>query len=286
MRALWAVVTITVKHFQDDDCMYMAAAIAYYALFSIFPLLLGLMAIAGHFFESGQLQNQVIYMVTQLMPGSGEFMTHNVDRLIETRNTIGVVSVVGLLWSGTALISAVGNSLDKVWRVTTKRPLLKGTLGDLAVMTVIGMVFLVTTSGTPFIYLLRGPFVAQLAFPTGEIVWAIFAALLPTVLTLFVFAVVYRLVPHVRVEWGDVWPGALLAGTLFEIAKHIFSWYVASVANLTLVYGSLAAVMAFLLWAYFSAVILLLGAELVVSYSHMFGSRSRNAASTAVSESA
>ena len=263
--------------------MYMAAAIAYYALFSIFPLLLGLMAIAGHFLESGQLQNQVIYMVTQLMPGSREFMTYNIDRLIEARATIGIVALVGLLWSGMALVSAIGNSLDKVWRMTTKLPLLQRVFGDLAVMMVIGMVFWAVTSATPFIYLLHEPFLAQLASPMGEILWAIFAALLPALLTFFIFAAVYRLVPHVRVAWGDVWPGALLAGTLFEIAKHMFSWYVANFANLTFVYGSLAAVMAFLLWAYFSAVILLLGAELVVSYAQMFGSRS-GIASPRVSE--
>ena len=88
------------------------------------------------------------------------------------------------------------------------------------------------------------------------------------------FALVYRYVPHTRLTWGDVWPGAGLAAVLFEASKNLFAWYLASFANYSLVYGSLATVIVFLLWTYISALVLLVGAEFAAVYTRLFGSQS------------
>lgn len=286
MLIILALTVTTAKRFFNDDCMQMAAGIAYYALFSVFPLLLGLLAISGHFLEPGPLQSRVIDVLTEMVPVSREFLARNVDRLVQSRDEISMVFFIGLLWSATALFSSVGKSLDRVWGIQAKRPFLKGKLGDLVVVAIVGTVFLLATSGTPLTHLLHRQFRVQLASPTGAFSWSVSTELLPALLSVCVFAVVYRLVPRVHVAWKDVWPGALVGVALFEGTKQAFSWYLANVANLTLVYGSLAAVIAFLLWAYVSAVILLIGAELVVAYSQMFGSRRSSLGSHGVSESA
>lgn len=102
-------------------------------------------------------------------------------------------------------------------------------------------------------------------------VWYLGMALLPLAFSFVIFALVYRFVPNDRISWRDVWPGALLAAFLFEVAKNAFAWYLANFANYSLVCGSLGAVIAFLFWSYLSALILLLGAELASEYSRLLG---------------
>ena len=103
----------TVRGFQADECAYVAAGIAYYAIFSVFPLLLGLIAILGLVLEPAEVQPRLIDLAAQAFPSSRELVARNVEGVVASRQTLGIVSLVGLLWSGTAIFGAIRRSLNR-----------------------------------------------------------------------------------------------------------------------------------------------------------------------------
>lgn len=272
---VWDLAMRTTRKFLDDDCMHMAAGIAYYALFSLFPLLLGLIAILGLLIESAEVQERLLEMASQVFPASAEVVAQNMKGVVASRGAIGILSLVGLLWSATAIFAAIRRSLNRAWDVERERPFLKQKLVELGMVTGVGLLFLVSMGATAFFRVALQFLPLQLQSLEDGPWWEIAVTLFPLVFSFIIFALVYRFVPNAKVTWGDVWPGALLAAVLFEAGKNIFAWYLANFANYSLVYGSLGAVIAFLFWSYLSALILLLGAELAAEYSRLLSSHRR-----------
>ena len=104
LATLWYLTRVTIREVQDDDCTHMAAGIAYYALFSLFPLLLGIIAIAGVVLQPGAVQEELLDQTTALFPGSKDLVAMNVDSIVASRQTLGLISLLGLLWSGVSYL--------------------------------------------------------------------------------------------------------------------------------------------------------------------------------------
>ena len=267
LATLWYLIRATIREVQDDDCTHMAAGIAYYALFSLFPLLLGIIAIAGVVLQPGAVQEELLDQTTALFPGSKDLVAMNVDSIVASRQTLGLISLLGLLWSGSAIFAAIRRSVNRAWDVEKERPMLKQKLVEFTMMAVVGVAMLGSLLITTVFRVLLGLDLREaggLAAPLATI-----GAFTPLVVDFLAFSAIYRLVPNTVVSWRDVWPGALLAAVLFELGKNVFLWYLTERANYTLIYGSLASVIAFLFWAYLSALILLIGAELAAEYSRL-----------------
>jgi membrane protein len=94
------------------------------------------------------------------------------------------------------------------------------------------------------------------------------SALIPVLVSVATFIILYRTMPRNGVTWRDVWLGGMIAGLIWEVARRLFTWYLANFASYSLIYGSVGAIIAFLLWAYLSAMIVLLGAEFTAQFSH------------------
>ncbi|MDP2727425.1 MAG: YihY/virulence factor BrkB family protein [Dehalococcoidia bacterium] len=271
----WELSKRTMREFLKDDCMHMAAGIAYYAFFSIFPLLLGLIAIIGVLLEPAEVQGRLQELVLQAFPASAGIVADNLEGVVASRGALGFLSLLGLLWSAMAVFAAIGRSLNRAWDLERQRPFLKQKLLELGMVGAVGLLLLVWLGATAFFRLAQQFLPAGLQPLEGGPSWDVATWLVPAAFSFGVFLLVYRFVPNTRITWGDVWPGALLAAALFEAGKNLFAWYLASFANYSLVYGSLGVIVAFLLWAYLSAVILLLGAEFTAEYARLFGSHSR-----------
>lgn len=272
MHSVWELTRKTIQSFAEDDCPDRAAIISYYALFSIFPLILGLIAIAAFLLEETTVQAQILEAVSQVFPGSGDLVSSNIDEVVALRGSVGVVSILSLLWSGTSVFSAIRRSLNQAWGIDRERPLVEQKLLELAMIGIVGLLFVASVASTAFFNL-----VWQLLPPSLHLVEGFgknaLAGLLPLLFSFAIFVILYRFMPNTKVTFGDIWPGALLATVLFEAAKSLFTWYLAHFANYSLVYGTLGTVIAFLFWAYISAVVLLLGAELAVEYSQLIDSQ-------------
>lgn len=120
----WELVRRTLREFLKDACMHMAAGIAYYAFFSLFPLLLGLIAILGIILEPTEVQERLLEMVLQVFPVSAGLVAHNVEGVVASRGALGLLSILGLIWSAMLVFAAIRRSLNRAWDLEKERPFL------------------------------------------------------------------------------------------------------------------------------------------------------------------
>jgi membrane protein len=261
------------KELGDDDAAHLSAGVAYYSVFSVFPLLLGLLAISGTVFTSITLQEQFLDYVTESMPGSKEFVTTNIEELVRFRGALGIGAILGLLWSGSSAFGAMSRAINRAWDVDKDRPFYVAKTLHIIIALGVGILFLLSSFASVAIELLSN-YSRDLGLPGHEFfldfgLGNLMLKAVPWAITLAVFLLLYRFVPNCKTYWRYVWTGAVVAAILFEASKGIFMWYLVNVANYELIYGSLASMMALLFWAYVSAFILILGAEISSEYGRM-----------------
>ncbi|MDH4137574.1 MAG: YihY/virulence factor BrkB family protein [Anaerolineae bacterium] len=254
----------TWREFQDDNGFTMAAAIAYYALFSFFPVVLLMIPVSSFFFSSERAQQEVIVWVERYMPASGNLVKANLGQVLRVRRTASLVALLGLLWSASGVFTALDRVINKAWDVTELRPFWQQKLLAFGMILGAGGLLLLSILSTTFFNVIR-----RLRLPlTGwQLLGNLLSTLLPVTLTISIFLLLYKILPNTTVRWSDVWLGALLAGLGWESAKYLFTWYLANFASYNLVYGSVALIIAFLVWSYYTGVILILGAEFTAEFA-------------------
>ena len=245
------------------DSAITAAAIAYFALFSLFPLTLLSISIAS--FSLGPLMDQqlILQKLEFIAPALGQLLGQNIDEIIRTRGPVTIVALVGLIWSASTMFFTLTQTLNGIWGNKRRRPVWKRRgLAILFVLTFVGpMLFLASFAGS-MIANLRTWLPGQIIPIAGGVSFVV-AILLDVAL----FMLLYLLLPHGASSWREILPGAIGAGLLWELAKKAFLFFVSTYISVSnLVYGSVAAIIAFLIWAYLSGLIFLFGAYLSVAY--------------------
>ena len=261
------------KELGDDDAAHLSAGVAYYSVFSVFPLLLGLLAISGTVFTSITLQEQFLDYVTESMPGSKEFVSKNIEELVRFRGALGIGAILGLLWSGSSAFGAMSRAINRAWDIDKDRPFYVAKTLHIIIALGVGILFLLSSFASVAIELLSN-YSRNLGLPGHEFFLGfglgnLLLTAVPWAITLAVFLLLYRFVPNCKTYWRYVWTGAVVAAILFEASKGIFMWYLVNVANYELIYGSVASMMVLMSWAYVSAFILILGAEISSEYGRM-----------------
>lgn len=261
------------KEMADDDATHLAAGVAYYAIFSLFPLLLGLLAISGQVLASDSTQQSFLRYVTDNLPGSEGLVQDRVSEVVHFRGVLGIGAIIGLLWSASAVFGAINRSVNRAWDVHKDRPFYIAKPFQIGMALLVGVIFLVSTSATSAIEVLADPD-RNMGIPGQGLLQSVglthlVVRILPCGLNFLLFLLVYKVVPNCKTYWRYVWPGAVLAALLFELAKGLFIWYLDNVASFQEVYGSLTSVMVLLFWIYLSSLILILGAEFSSEYGRM-----------------
>jgi len=251
------------KEALKPDSMIKAAAIAYFATFSLFPLILLSIAIAS--FSLGSLMDQhiIVQRLEFIAPALGQLSGKNIDDIIQARGPVTIVALIGLIWSASTIFYTLTVTLNDIWGNKRSRPAWKRRgLAILFVLTFVGpALFLASFAGSMFADL--GIWLPNQIISLEGVISFIVAILLDVAL----FMVLYIMLPHGTSTWREVLPGAIGAGLLWELAKKTFLFFVSTYISISnLVYGSVAAVIAFLVWAYLSGLIFLFGAYLSVSY--------------------
>lgn len=257
------------KGFLKHRGTFTAAAIAYYTLFSIFPLTLGLVSLGSLVLDSAEAQEAVLRLVSAYSPAIVDLVQDIMQQVLQARGAFGLIAALGFLWSSAGVFGALSQAINTAWEVERPRPPWEERAIALAMVLSVALLFFLSVCSTAFFEVrgrLSSILLREATASTGPLT-TLQAVIIPYVFTLLLFWVLYRVVPHARVTWSDVLPGALLASLVWEVAKHAFAFYVAEFAFYSLVYGSLAAVIVFLLWSYLSGVIILLGAELSVQHA-------------------
>ena len=269
------LITRTMREMSEDDATHMAAGVSYYALFSVFPLLLGFISLTSFalsaFVDEERIRPGLTEFATSFLPGSEQLVMLNLDAAIELRGALGVFSIVGLLWSGSAVFGAITRSVNRAWDIRRDRPFYSNKPRQLLMGAAIGPLFLLSVAMAT---LARSASRLQdFGLPGHDFfVMNVAQALLQgssLLLMLGLFLMIYKYLPNTKTYWRHIWPGALVAAILFEISKNLFIFYLNTFATFENVYGSLAPVVALLLWSYLSSLILILGAELSSEYGRM-----------------
>ena len=271
IRFLPTLIIRTVKELGDDDATHMAAGVAYYALFSLFPLLLGIIAIIGMASQSGATRRRILEWTSDNFPGAGDLITDNIVASIEASGSLGAISIIGLIWAGSAIFGAITRTVNRAWDIEEDRPFIKNKIMQLTMAISVAILFAVAVASAS-VAQASGRFADSEAFLLGHadrMSGLIVFRLLSFLANLAIFLTLYKVLPNTTTHWRYIWPGALVAALLFEGGKYLFVYYLENFATLSAVYGSIGSVIALLLWAYVSAFILILGAELSSEYGRM-----------------
>jgi membrane protein len=257
------VLARAVRETLKPDSAITAAAIAYFAIFSLFPITLLSIAIAS--FRLGSLMDQhlIVKSLEFIAPALNQLLGQNIDEIIQARGPVTVVALVSLIWSASTIFYTFTGTLNRIWNLKRRRPVWKRRgLAILFVLTFVGPVLILASFASSMIENFRTWLPNQI-FPISGIISIVVAILLDIVL----FMMLYIMLPHGASTWREILPGAIGAGLIWELAKKVFLFFVSTYISMSnLVYGSVTAIIAFLTWAYLSGLIFLFGAYLSVSY--------------------
>jgi len=251
--------------FSNDHCTLLAAAIAYYVLFSFIPLVTLMIAIFGLVMRDPQSQRAAFDRILQAVPLGQNVVFDSLRNVSAQSGPLTLIGLAGLVWASSGLFGAVRSALDIAWGVEAGHGFVRQRLRDVGAALGPGILLVASTAGTVAFHFLQtlgpqsGP--GSGASDSLHSAFTFAGLLLPIVMSFLAFLLIYREVPNVRHGVGDIWPGALLAAGSFELCKHGFALYVSHFNNYQAVYGVLGGVMLFVLWAYLTAIVLLLGAE-------------------------
>jgi membrane protein len=264
-RGLLSISVYTVQGIGRTRAFEAAASIAYYALFSLFPLFIFLVAIGSYILESEQVQQQVLAFVGEALPASQDLVAQNIQQVLRLRGAVGLAGTVGLLWSASSVFTALVRNVNRAWQDAEPRSFLKGRLVALLMVGIlVGLLIASFFFSTLFGLLTRFnvPLLGDVSI-YDTFAWALLSRLVPWMLIFAMFQGLYRWVPNTEVKWSEAFWGALVAASAWEIIKTGFGWYLSSgLSRYQLVYGSLGAVIALMLWIYLAGLVILFGAHL------------------------
>jgi membrane protein len=260
---IWMLAS-TAKETLQPDTAITAAAIAYFALLSIFPITLLSISVASLSLGPSMDQQIIIRRLEFIAPALRQLLGQNIDEIIVARGPITAVALVGLIWSASTIFYTFTHILNKIWGLKQRRAVWKRRgVAILFVLVFVGpTLFLASFAGSMLAHLRT--WLPDSIMSMGAGISLVVAVLLDVAL----FMTLYLMLPHGTSTWRGILPGAVGAGFLWELAKKAFLFFVSTYITVSnLVYGSVAAIIAFLVWAYLSALIFLFGAYLNVSYS-------------------
>lgn len=245
--------------FGEDQCSHLAAALSYYGLLSIFPLLLFILAVASPFIQSESAIRAVTRFVTQFLPSGELLVRNNLQEVARLRGAVTLAAAVGFLWSASGVFNLIQVGLNRAFRVSRRRPMWREKLVSMAMVVGVSILFGLSFLITNTMRVVTHYRILQRQNPMAEPA----TVLVAITLSIAVFGILYRYVPYdPAIRWRDIALGAVLAAILWEIAKLGFAWYITNLSPLNLVYGSVGAVIALMLWGYVTWVIVLFCAEL------------------------
>ncbi len=260
-----------VQEMGEDDATHMAASVSYYAVLSIFPLVIALSAIIGWMADSESRQDELVEFVVDFLPGSEQFVRDSVEGVERFRETLGVVAVLGLMWSASAVFGSITRVINRAWDIRQNPPFYKNKPRQLAMAMGVGMLFALSVGITSFMQWATTIEIGSRS--ASDIVGGEFFAIIlriPAALISFsIFLAIYKFLPNTKTYWKYVWTGAAVAAVLFELGKNLFLYYLSNFAEFDQLYGSVASVVVLMVWAYLCAIILIVGAELASEYGRM-----------------
>jgi membrane protein len=275
VRRYLALLKDTFTSWQAHKAERLGAALAYYTIFSLAPLLIILIGITALVFGQDIAQTQLIEQLQNLLGADGAAF---VQALISSARHSGAGAQATLLGLGTLLLGALGlflqlqAAINDIWDVKPGpgrgiRRAVRDRVVSLAMMLGVGFLLLVSLLVSAFIVTAGRYFAGLLPVPSA-VLQAVNLSVSFAFSTLL-FAMLFKYLPDVSVDWGDVWHGAVLTSLLFTLGKFLIALYL-GITSVSSVYGTAGSLVALLVWVYFSAQIILFGAEFTQVYARKY----------------
>lgn len=281
LRELWLLLRDTANAWIDDRAPSMGAALAFYALFSLAPLLIIAIAIAGVFFGEDAARGEIVAQISGFI---GHEAAASIQSIIESaRNpasgtvamTIGILT---LIITASTVFAELKDSLDYIWRVnnpnsSSLRNFFHTRVRALIMVIIIGvlLLLLLVTSTALTLIAERAAIYQNSASIISTLNFIIFVGM-----TAILFAIIYKILPDIKIAWKDVWMGSTITAVLFSLGKSLIALYLTK-SHIGSAFGTAGSVIIGLLWVYYSAQIFFLGAEFTKLYAQRYGSQKTQA---------
>lgn len=276
-RRLFDLLKNSFKEWSEDRAPVLGAALAYYTIFSIGPLLVTVIGIVGLVLGPDAASGKI---AETLKSALGESGAETVQGIIAgaSKPTEGIIAtvigVIGVLGGALAIFGQLKNALNIIWEAPKKTGgsimgIILSNVAMFALVVAAALVLLLSLAATAVISSLEK--IVGTGIPGGPVVWQILNYVLSLGLVTVMFAMIFRALPDVSIAWKDVWLGAFITSLLFLVGQVLIGLYVA-ITNVGSAFGAASALVAILVYIYFSAQLMFLGAEITQVYANMYGS--------------
>ena len=275
---------LSFQDWKDDKASRLSAALAYYTIFSLAPMLLIILAVTSLFWARDAVQGQVLNQVEGLVGAEGRTLIS--DLLTSTsspaRGILGtIVGIITLIFGALGVFNELHNALNTIWEVEEEEDTKSGFLEGLKKIVFGRLLSFGMILGIGFLLLVSLVISAGLsamqetvgnAIPLSEILLQILNLIISIVVITVLFALIFKFLPDAEIAWRDVWLGAFVTALLFSLGKFLIGLYLGN-STVGSSFGAAGSLVLLLLWIYYSAQILLFGAEFTQVYANKFGSK-------------
>jgi membrane protein len=276
LSEIWKLLRDTVLSFIEDEALSRGAAIAFYTVTSIAPVLLIVIAIAGLVFGQEAAENAIVTQLSDLIgPQAAEILQSAVASVAsKSSGTIAtIVGVITLMVTASGVFAEMQSTLNAIWKAEptamTVSRLIRARAASLGLIAALGLLLIVSLAVSAALTAF-GHYLDSI-LPLGELLFPAMNFLVSLLPISLLFGAIYKVLPDRHLEWRDVVVGAVVTAALFNIGKSLIGWYIGSTAVASS-YGAAGALIILLLWVYYSIQLFLLGAEFTKIYANHHGS--------------
>jgi membrane protein len=273
----WEITKATFNGFSDDKCLKLAASLAYYTIFSIGPLLLLMMSIASIFYGQEAIEGTIFQELRGILGASAAQQVQEIIKNIQfsgKTNFALIASIVTLLVGATSVFIEIQDSLNMIWRVKAKPKkgwlaFLKNRLLSSSLIISLGFLMIVTlvvNGAIEALFEILERYLSNVA----EILLLVVNYIITFIVITVLFAIIFKFLPDAKIKWKDVRGGAIFTAILFMIGRYLIGLYIQTTGTES-TYGAAGSIVVILVWIYYAAVILYLGAEFTQVYTETLG---------------
>jgi len=269
LRTVVDILQESFRAFSRDGCENLSAALAFYTILSMIPILFLLISGASYFFGSSEDVHQMaMSFFGRLFPQASALIFREVKAISQRAEVLGWVGILSMIWTSSIIFSSLEFAMGVVFREEKRRNFIKSKLLALSMIPASAVVFFFSLFVTAYSETLRATGLRLFGMNLGhsELFEFIVGYVFPYLILAMAFTAVYRIIPNVSIAFRHALAGGISCAFLFELAKHFFTWYIAGSKQYSVVYGSLEAIVILVLWVYYSSSILLFCAEVVSAY--------------------
>ncbi len=266
LKTLWDILWEARLAFSRDGCMNLSAALAFYTILSLIPLLFLLISATGYILGSSDNAYQLAKtFFDQLFPQTSMLIFQEVKAISQRAGLLGSVGFLSMIWTASVIFSSLEYAMGVVFRVERERKYINSKLLALSMIPASALILLLSIFATAFSETmgikLFGLYLTHSAF-----IKFLIGYLIPYLILALAFTAIYKIIPNTAIALHHAAAGGALCAFLFEIAKHFFTWYIGRSPSYNVIYGSLEAMVILVVWVFYSSCILLFCAEVVSAY--------------------